>query len=208
MRSTASAGTCSSPSRASSALRVSATCSARPCSRSSKSLRTSATWAASLADTAVSICADWRRASPTSNASCFSRSSNAARASANWASSADSRCSKDVRISSTRASASCAEPSDVSRSARRASSGGAQLGALSAQRLDVRARVRGDAQLAQLGARGGGLLAGGGGVGAQLVGELAQRVEPLGGLGALARQLLEAAAVVAGQPLGLGLLDL
>ena len=100
-------------------------------------------------------------------------------------------------------SASCVEPSVAQRL-----DGGAQLVALGAQRLDVGGRVRGDAQRGELGARGGGLLAGGGGVGAQLVGELAQRVEPLGGLGALARQLLEAAAVVAGQPLGLGLLDL
>ena len=87
--------------------------------------------------------------------------------------------------------------------------GGAQLGALGAQRLDLGGGglLAGGAQLGELGACGGGLLAGGGGVGAQLLGQLAHGVEPLGGLGALACQLLEAAAVVAGQPLGLGLLD-
>ena len=125
-----------------------------------------------------------------------------ARVSANWASSAAPRSSKLARTAS---SASSSEPCSCS-----ASDGGAQLVALGAQRLDVGGRglLLGGAQLGELGACGGGLLAGGGGVGAQLLGQLAHGVEPLGGLGALARQLLEAAAVVAGQPLGLGLLDL
>ena len=87
-------------------------------------------------------------------------------------------------------------------------------GALALQRLDGRAQLVdlaalvGGAQRGELGARGGGLVTGSGGVGAQLVGELAQRVEPPAGIGALAHELVEAAAVVAGQPLGLGLLDL
>ena len=87
-------------------------------------------------------------------------------------------------------------------------------GALALQRLDGRAQLVdlaalvGGAQRGELGARGGGLVTGGGGVGAQLVGELAQRVEPPAGIGALAHELVEAAAIVAGQPLGLGLLDL
>ena len=49
----------------------------------------------------------------------------------------------------------------------------------------------------ELGADLGGLLAGAGGVGAQLVGELAQRIEARLRLGGLALQRLEAATVVA-----------
>ena len=86
--------------------------------------------------------------------------------------------------------------------------GGPQRLDRGAQLLELAGLVVLGGQRGQLGARGGGLLAGGGGVGAQLLGEVAQGVEPLGGVGALALQLLEAAAVVAGQPLGLGLLDL
>ena len=145
-------------------------------------------------DSSATIASSWCRSGVRSAPSPASSPSTSARSAAS--------SSRSATIASSSAPASAAS------SVRSASSAATACGVAGADRLQLGAQLGlGGAQRLQLGAQRAGGLGAADGFLAQLVGDGAQGVEPRAGLLALALQLLEPAAVVAGQRLALVTVD-